>query len=96
MNFVHLRFSSLYTTLPHDIIKEKLLDVIERIIKNKFKKEGKLYLACNDNKAFCTSTDHKGYIRGSFKKFPDCFHYLNVSCPIKQKLYVEKDEYSPY
>ena len=48
-------FSTLYTTLPHNLIKEKLLDLIERTF---YKKEGKLYLACNDKKAFFTSADH--------------------------------------
>ena len=53
-------FSTLYTTLPHSLIKVKLLDLIERTF---FKKEGKLYLACNDEKAFFTSKDHyKGYL----------------------------------
>ena len=42
-------FSTLYTTLPHDMIKEKLLDLIERTF---YKKEGKLYHACIDKKAF--------------------------------------------
>ena len=42
-------FSTLYTTLPHNLIKDKLLDLIERTLN---KKEGKLYLACNDKKAF--------------------------------------------
>ena len=37
-------FSTLYTTLPHNLIKEKFLDMIERIF---YKNEGKLYLACN-------------------------------------------------
>ena len=37
----------------------KLLDLIERTF---YKKEGKLYLACNDKKAFFTSADHyRGY-----------------------------------
>ena len=35
-------FSTLYTTLPHNLIKEKPLDLIERTF---YKKEGKLYLA---------------------------------------------------
>ena len=52
-------FFTLYTTLPHNLIKEKLLDLIEQTF---YKKEGKLYLACND-KAFFTSADHnRGYI----------------------------------
>ena len=45
-------FSTLYTTLPHNLIKEKLLDLIEWTF---YKKEGKLYLACNDKKAIFTS-----------------------------------------
>ena len=45
-------FSTLYTTLPHNLIKEKLLDLIERTF---YKKEGELYLACNDKNAFFTS-----------------------------------------
>ena len=48
-------FSTLYTTLPHNLIKEKLLDLIERTF---YKKEGKLSIACNDKKAFFTSTYH--------------------------------------
>ena len=44
-------FSTLYTTLPHNMIKKKLLDLIERTF---YKKEGKLYLAFNDKKAFFT------------------------------------------
>ena len=52
-------FSTLYTTLPHNLVKENLLDLIERTF---YKKEGKLYLACNDKKAFFTSAGHyRGY-----------------------------------
>ena len=34
-------FSTLYTTLPHNLIKEKLIDLIERTF---YKKEGELYM----------------------------------------------------
>ena len=52
-------FSTLYTPLPHNLIIEKLLYLIERTY---YKKEGKLYLACNNKKAFFTSADHyRGY-----------------------------------
>ena len=37
-------FSTLYTTLPHDLIKQKLTELIEQT----FNREGSLYLACND------------------------------------------------
>ena len=41
-------FSTLYTTLPHNLIKEKLTDLIEQT----FNRDGSLYLACNDKNAF--------------------------------------------
>ena len=37
--------------LPHNLIKDKLIDLIERT----FQKEGSPYLACNDRNAFFTS-----------------------------------------
>ena len=37
-------FSTLYTNLPHHLIKDKLIDLIERT----FNREGSSYLACND------------------------------------------------
>ena len=67
-------FSTLYTTLPHTLIKEKLLDLIERTF---YKKEGKLYLACNDKKAFFTSADHyRGYHIWSCQNVCDAFSFL--------------------
>ena len=45
-------FSALYTTLPHNLIKETLADLIERAIKKFYNNEGTLYLACSDRKAF--------------------------------------------
>ena len=36
-------FSTLYTTLPHNLIKDKLIDLIERT----FQREASPYLACN-------------------------------------------------
>ena len=50
-------FSTLYTKLPHNLIKEKFLDLIEGAFKKIFKNEGTLYLVCNDKKAFYTSID---------------------------------------
>ena len=41
-------FSSLNTTLPHNRIKDKLMDLIERT----FQREGSLYIACNDRNTF--------------------------------------------
>ena len=50
-------FSALYTTLPHNLIKEKLTELIEQI----FNRDGSLYLACNDKNAFFTSEQPKRY-----------------------------------
>ena len=41
-------FSTLYTTLPHNLIKDKLIGLIERT----FNREGSPYLACNDRNIF--------------------------------------------
>ena len=43
-------FSTLYTTLPHNLIKEKLINLIEWT----FKREGSPYVACNERQAFFT------------------------------------------
>ena len=41
-------FSTLYTTLPHHLIKDKLIDLINRT----FIRENTKYLACNEECAF--------------------------------------------
>ena len=41
-------FSTLYATLPHNLFKEKLTELIEQT----FNREGSLYLACNDKNFF--------------------------------------------
>ena len=48
-------FSTLYTTLPHNLIRNQLVDLIE----NTFRREEALYLACNEECAFFASTEHK-------------------------------------
>ena len=80
-------FSTLYTTLPHNLIKEKLLDLIERTF---YKKEGKLYLACNEKKAFFTSADHyRGYHLWSCQNVCDALSFLldNIYIRFSTKLY---------
>ena len=44
-------FSTLSTTLPRNLIKEKLTELIEQT----FHKAGSLYLACNEKRAFFIS-----------------------------------------
>ena len=68
-------FSTLYTTLSHNLIKEKLLDLIERAFKKIFKNEGMLYLPCNDKNAFFTSTDYRGYKLWSCQSVCDALSY---------------------
>ena len=41
-------FSTLYTTLPHHLIKDKLIDLVNRT----FIRENTQYLACNDKMCF--------------------------------------------
>ena len=80
-------FSTLYITLPHNLIKEKLIDLIERTF---YKKEGKLYLACNDKKAFFTSADHyRGYHLWSCQTVCDALSFLldNIYIRFGTKLY---------
>ena len=48
-------FSTLYTTLPHNLFKAKIIDLIERT----FQREGSPYLACNDSNEFFTSENLK-------------------------------------
>ena len=80
-------FSTLYTTLPHNLIKEKLLDLIGRTF---YKKEGKLYLACNDKKAVYTSADrYRGYHLWSCQNVCDALSFLldNIYIRFGTKLY---------
>ena len=57
-------FSTLYTTLPHNLIKDNLVDLIERT----FQREGSLYIACNDRNAFFTSDAVRNYNLWSCQK----------------------------
>ena len=41
-------FSTLYTTLPRNLIKDKLVDLIEKV----FQREGSLIIACNASMLF--------------------------------------------
>ena len=50
-------FSTLHTTLPHNLMKEKLTELIEQT----FNRERALYLACYDKNALFTSEQPKRY-----------------------------------
>ena len=78
-------FSTLYTTLPHNLIKEKLTELIEQT----FNREGSLYLACNDKNAFFTSEQPKRYKLWSCQKMCNALHYRldNIFIRFGSKLY---------
>ena len=78
-------FSTLYTTLPHNLIKEKQTELIEQT----FNREGSLHLACNDKNAFFTSEQQKRYKLWSCQKMCDALHYLldNIFIRFGSKLY---------
>ena len=79
-------FSTLNTTLPHNLIKEEP-DLIERTF---YKKEDKPYLACNDKKAFFTSaTIIREYHLWSCQNVCDALSFLlyNIYIRFGTKLY---------
>ena len=65
-------FSTLNTTLPHNLIRNQLVDLIE----NTFRREEALYLACNEELAFFASEDHKKYDLWSCQKVTNALNYL--------------------
>ena len=65
-------FSTLYTTLPYNLIKDKLIDLIERT----FQREGSPYLACSDRNAFFTSEKPKKYHAWSCQNVCDALTFF--------------------
>ena len=78
-------FSTLYTTLPHNLIKDNLVDLIERT----FQREGSLYIACNDRNAFFTSDAVRNYNLWSCQKVCEALTFLldNIYIRFGSKLY---------
>ena len=78
-------FSTLYTTLPHNLIRNQLVDLIE----NTFRREEALYLACNEEHAFFASEEYKRYDLWSCQKVTDALIYLldNIYIRFGSKLY---------
>ena len=72
MHPVCLHFSTLYTTLPHNLIKDKLVDLVERT----FQRKGSLYIACNDRNAFFTSDAVRNYNLWSGQKVCEALTFL--------------------
>ena len=65
-------FSTLYTTLPQNLIKDKLIDLTERT----FNREGLPYLACNDRNVFFTSEKPKKYHAWSCQNVCDALTFF--------------------
>ena len=78
-------FSTLYTTLPHNLIRNQLVDLIE----NTFRREEIHYLACNEERAFFASKEHRKYNLWSCQKVTDALIYLldNIYIRFGSKLY---------
>ena len=78
-------FSTLYTTLPHNLIKEKLINLIAW----NFKREDSPYIACNERQAFFTSEDTKRYKRWSCQNVCEALIYRldNIYIRFGTKLY---------
>ena len=65
-------FSTLYTFLPHNLIKEKLINLIE----GTFKRADSPYIVCNERQAFITSGDTKRYKLWSCQNVREAIIYL--------------------
>ena len=80
-----MKVSTLYTALPHNLIKDKLIDLVERT----FQREGSPYLACNDRNAFFTSEKPKKYNAWSCQNVCDALTFLfdNIFIRFGTKLY---------
>ena len=78
-------FSTLYTTLPHNLIKDKVIDLIQRT----FTRKGSLYLACNEKHAFFTSEEHTNHNLWSCQKVCEALTYLldNIFIRFGNKIY---------
>ena len=78
-------FSTLCTILPHNLIKDKLIDLIERT----FNREGSPYLACNDRNAFFPLQNPKKYHAWSCQNLCDGLAFLldNIFILFGTKLY---------
>ena len=79
-------FSTLYTTVPHYLIRNKRVDLIEIT----FRQEEVLYLACDEERAFFLLMNIKYMIdRRTCQKVTDAFIYLldNIYIRFGSKLY---------
>ena len=80
-------FSTLYTTLPHNLIKNQLVDLIENTCT--CRREEVLYVACNEERDFFASKEHKKYNLWTCQKVTESLIYLldNTYIRFGSKLY---------
>ena len=78
-------FSTLYTTLPHNLIKDKMT----KLIKKTFAREKTTYLACNNDNAFFTDTPYGRYTMWTCQEVCESINFLldNIYIRFGQKLY---------
>ena len=65
-------FSTLYTTLPHDLIKDKLSKLIEKT----FAREKRTFLACKADNAYFTDEPRKHYTMWTCSEVCNSLHFL--------------------
>ena len=81
-------FSTLFTTLPHNLFKDKFIGLIERT----FQRECSPYLACNDRNAYFTSKKLKKYHTWSCQNVCNALTFLdNNFIRFGTKLYRQVD-----
>ena len=82
-------FSTLYTTLPHNLIKEKLLDLIEWTFKRALKTMVHFIWHVMTERLFFTSSDQSRYTLWSCQNVCDALSYLldNIYIRFGTKLY---------
>ena len=76
-------FSTLFTTLPHHLIKDKPIDLINRM----FIRENTQYLACDEECVFFTSDVYNNHNLWSCQKICDALVYLLDNILLDLELY---------
>ena len=84
---LHTIFLHYIITISHNLIKDKLVDLIERT----FQREGSLYIACNDKNAFFISDAVRNYNFRSCQKVCEALTFLldNIYIRFGSELYTQ-------
>ena len=65
-------FSTLYTSLPHNLIRDKLISLIEKT----FAREKKTFIACNEHTAFFTDSSYDKYTLWTCQELVESVSFL--------------------